>query len=306
MVNRAEFIHIVPFAVPSGFLFSGSYISHISLHQRLIDSIFFPSTISPCEQQSPYKFLIYLLSGMLVLAPIASIAHELKGHQEEHGRMNASRATSQQPTTAQSLRACPNTTLVHPSPLCTTVRRPLPYLRFKQKRKSPSRHTLETAVTFLSLEDFPFVRNARSLTRAAIYFARNHTPSGTGQRFTVKVTKMEFNRKRGVLIPILSLSLWMGTTTGALAGESSDIDEIVVQASLAHGTTDEGMTTLHLVNKDQIKSMPVLSLGSSLEGLLGVNVSDYGSGVGQPVIRGMSGSRVRVLENGSIVRDVSG
>ena len=52
MVNRAEFIHIVPFAAPSGFLFSGSYISHISLHQRLIDSIFFPSTISPYEQFS--------------------------------------------------------------------------------------------------------------------------------------------------------------------------------------------------------------------------------------------------------------
>ena len=35
---------------------------------------------------SPYKFLIYLLSGLLVLAPIASIAHELEGHQEEeHG-----------------------------------------------------------------------------------------------------------------------------------------------------------------------------------------------------------------------------
>ena len=150
------------------------------------------------------------------------------------------------------------------------------------------------------------MRDARSLICAAISLARNRTPSGTRQRFTIKVNKMEFNRKRGFLTPILSLALWMGITTGALADESSDIEEIVVQASLVHGTTDEGMTTLHLVNKDQIKSMPVLSLGSSLEGLLGVNVSDYGSGVGQPVIRGMSGSRVRVLENGSIVRDVSG
>ena len=120
------------------------------------------------------------------------------------------------------------------------------------------------------------MRDARSLICAAISLARNRTPSGTRQRFTIKVNKMEFNRKRGFLTPILSLALWMGITTGALADESSDIEEIVVQASLVHGTTDEGMTTLHLVDKDQIKSMPVLSLGSSLEGLLGVNVSDYG------------------------------
>ncbi len=151
------------------------------------------------------------------------------------------------------------------------------------------------------------MRDARSLTRAAIFFARNHTPSGTGPRFTVKVNKMEFNRKRGVLIPILSLALWIGTTTGALADESSDIEEIVVQASLVHDAHGpDGSAPFDLVTQDQLKSLPILSLGSSLEGLLGVNVSDYGSGVGQPVIRGMSGSRVRVLENGSVVRDVSG
>mgnify|MGYP005624606489 FL=1 len=38
---------------------------------------------------------------------------------------------------------------------------------------------------------------------------------------------------------------------------------------------------------------------------MGVHSADFGAAVGQPVIRGMSGSRVRVLENGVVVRDVA-
>ena len=306
MVDRA--LNLVTWYRSQRFLVfcSQAVTSHISLPLPRIDSIFFPGTISRCEQLS-----LQILDLPAKRAPCfgANCVNRARAGGPSRGAWAARmRHLSRRNSRRLLSRSAPdpNTILVHPLPLCTLVGRSLPYLRFKQKRKSTSRHTLDTAVTFLSLEGFPFVRNARSLTCAAISFARNRTPSGTGQRFTVKVTKMEFNRKRGVLTPILSLALWMGTTTGALADESSDIEEIVVQASLVHDTTDEGMTTVHLINKDQIKSMPVLSLGSSLEGLLGVNVSDYGSGVGQPVIRGMSGSRVRVLENGSIVRDVSG
>ena len=36
-----------------------------------------------------------------------------------------------------------------------------------------------------------------------------------------------------------------------------------------------------------------------------MHTADFGAAVGQPVIRGMSGSRVRVLENGVVVRDVA-
>ena len=35
-------------------------------------------------------------------------------------------------------------------------------------------------------------------------------------------------------------------------------------------------------------------------------MSDYGAAVGQPIIRGMSGSRVKILDNGIVNRDVSG
>ena len=97
----------------------------------------------------------------------------------------------------------------------------------------------------------------------------------------MKANKMEFIKLTRSLASILGLTLWLGATANTFASESGQIEEVVVQASLLHNTTDEGMTTLHLLNQNQLKSMPVLSLGSSLENLLGVTVADYGSGVGQ-------------------------
>ena len=39
---------------------------------------------------------------------------------------------------------------------------------------------------------------------------------------------------------------------------------------------------------------------------MGVSIADYGAAVGQPIIRGMSGPRVKILKNGMVNRDVSG
>jgi len=48
------------------------------------------------------------------------------------------------------------------------------------------------------------------------------------------------------------------------------------------------------------------TLGEVLDGLPGVASSDFGPGVGRPVIRGLQGSRVQVLEDGLRSIDVSG
>lgn len=47
------------------------------------------------------------------------------------------------------------------------------------------------------------------------------------------------------------------------------------------------------------------TLGKTLEREVGVNNLSYGPGVGQPVIRGMSGPRVRVMQNGIGAHDLS-
>lgn len=47
------------------------------------------------------------------------------------------------------------------------------------------------------------------------------------------------------------------------------------------------------------------TLGKTLEREMGVSNLSYGPGVGQPVIRGMSGPRVRIMQNGIGAHDLS-
>ena len=84
------------------------------------------------------------------------------------------------------------------------------------------------------------------------------------------------------------------------------IEEIIVTSSYIDQTLSEIENPLHVLSGEDISSTSTQSLGESLNNLLGVSSTDYGSGVGQPVIRGMSGNRVKILNNGMVVRDISG
>ena len=84
------------------------------------------------------------------------------------------------------------------------------------------------------------------------------------------------------------------------------LEEVIVTSSLIDQTLSDIENPLHVVSGDDISATASQSLGESLDGLLGVSSADYGSGVGQPIIRGMSGNRVKILNNGMIVRDVAG
>ena len=87
---------------------------------------------------------------------------------------------------------------------------------------------------------------------------------------------------------------------------AEEVEEVVVTASFIDQNISEIENPLHVVVGNDISNNLTQSLGESLDGLLGVTSTDYGPAVGQPVIRGMSGNRVKVLNNGMVVRDVSG
>ena len=63
---------------------------------------------------------------------------------------------------------------------------------------------------------------------------------------------------------------------------------------------------LYVIDGDEILEGATTSLGEAVDGYLGISIADYGSAVGQPIIRGMSGPRVKILKNGMVNRDVSG
>jgi len=98
----------------------------------------------------------------------------------------------------------------------------------------------------------------------------------------------------------------IGLGANHVLAEDQTIEEVVVTASFIDESASEIANPLHIVNGQDIKNGATLSLGATLEDLLGVSSTDFGSAVGQPIIRGMSGNRVKILNNGMVVRDVSG
>ena len=105
------------------------------------------------------------------------------------------------------------------------------------------------------------------------------------------------NRMRAVF---LMSTLFIGNSF------ADEIEEVVVTASFIDQTLNEIENPLHVVTGDDIAHTATQSLGESLDNLLGVSSADYGAGVGQPIIRGLSGNRVKILTNGMVLRDVAG
>ena len=85
---------------------------------------------------------------------------------------------------------------------------------------------------------------------------------------------------------------------------SQDVEEIVVTSSYVN--TTEITNPLYVIDGEEILDDATTSLGDAIDSYLGVSIADYGAAVGQPIIRGMSGARVKILKNGMVNRDVSG
>ncbi len=100
------------------------------------------------------------------------------------------------------------------------------------------------------------------------------------------------------LLTILSLTL-------ANILFAQDVEDVVVTSSIL-GSSSQIDNPIHLIDEENFNKSGTHSLGESIDTLLGVSSIDFGSIVGQPVIRGLSGPRIKVLENGLVNRDVSG
>ena len=85
---------------------------------------------------------------------------------------------------------------------------------------------------------------------------------------------------------------------------SSEAEEVVVTASILNPSRI--LNPLYVIDGDEIEDNATSSLGEAVDSYLGVSIADFGAAVGQPIIRGMSGPRVKILKNGMVNRDVSG
>lgn len=108
---------------------------------------------------------------------------------------------------------------------------------------------------------------------------------------------------------IRALTLAVATATGSYAhgqqvhpGEV--IDEIIVTSSLQK-TRAETALPVSVLSGEGLRERAASTLGETLKELVGVNSASFGTGVGLPIIRGQSGSRVQVLQGGVSNMDAS-
>ena len=86
---------------------------------------------------------------------------------------------------------------------------------------------------------------------------------------------------------------------------SIEADEIIVTSSYIDPNLSDLDDPIHVIDGNDTIFDSTLSLGESLDNLLGVQSSDFGVAVGHPIIRGLSGKRVKIMNNGKTLRDVS-
>ena len=84
---------------------------------------------------------------------------------------------------------------------------------------------------------------------------------------------------------------------------ADDLTLIEVESSILSNSITENRYPISVIDGKDIDSSQ--SIGTNLRSIPGVSNSDYGTSVGQPVIRGLGGSRVRVLSNNNYVSDLS-
>jgi iron complex outermembrane receptor protein len=88
------------------------------------------------------------------------------------------------------------------------------------------------------------------------------------------------------------------------AAEAASLGEVVVTAPLGR-TVDEIARPATVLSEEDLRLKLGGTLGETLAREPGVTSASFGPGVGQPVIRGQSGPRVRVMQDGIGTLDVS-
>ncbi|MDD2723012.1 MAG: TonB-dependent receptor [Methylovulum sp.] len=104
-------------------------------------------------------------------------------------------------------------------------------------------------------------------------------------------------------LAMLCLSAF-GTPVYAETSSITELEQIVVTAPLQENVSDTTLPVT-ILSDEELRLKVGHSIGETLKNELGITSQSFGPGVGTPVIRGQSGPRVRVLNNGIGSNDVS-
>jgi iron complex outermembrane receptor protein len=95
-------------------------------------------------------------------------------------------------------------------------------------------------------------------------------------------------------------------TTALAQTEERTLPPVVVTASpFQAGENAQIITPARVLSGSELRDKLGTSLGDTLSRELGVSASGFGAGASRPIIRGLEGPRVKILQNGMSVSDVS-
>lgn len=133
--------------------------------------------------------------------------------------------------------------------------------------------------------------------------------SFTGSRLALLVLTVVFMTPAFAESDSTAIDITAGESTHlpkktTLTEDEKELEEIVVTAPLER-KVDEQSRPATVLSGEALRSQMGPTIGSTLSQQPGINNQSFGPGVGQPVIRGLTGPRVRVMENGIGNNDVS-
>ncbi|MGC3979940.1 MAG: TonB-dependent receptor [Steroidobacteraceae bacterium] len=100
---------------------------------------------------------------------------------------------------------------------------------------------------------------------------------------------------------ITAISLFTGTASAA----DDPLEEVVVTALAMRSTIDDAVQPVIVLSGDELQNQLSSSIGETLAKQPGITASYFGPNASRPVIRGLSGERVQMLEDSISALDVS-
>jgi iron complex outermembrane recepter protein len=116
---------------------------------------------------------------------------------------------------------------------------------------------------------------------------------------------MKFQRTLLASAVLSALSAFAHAQTATT--DDAPVSKVIVTATpFGQTEADQILTPAKILSGDELRDKLGGTLGETLSQELGVSASAFGAGASRPIIRGLEGTRVKMLENGMGVADVSG
>jgi iron complex outermembrane receptor protein len=114
------------------------------------------------------------------------------------------------------------------------------------------------------------------------------------------------NNQRTLLASAILLAFAVPAPSFAQSTDHAMQQVVVTAAPFQNTEGDQILAPAKVLAGDELRDKVGSSLGETLSQELGVSASAFGAGASRPIIRGLEGSRVKMLENGMATSDVSG